>query len=118
MFNLSYFECQLNRNYLHTPVSQPSLEFLDLSSNPLGCEGIEELCLVAAPSLNVKLQNCRAADLSRDTIETIAMSLASCDISYNKVNYPKLSKELSQETRSAVTCHANILVIKAASGQV
>ena len=94
----------------------PTLTFLDLSGNPLGSSGIEELGLVAPPNLTVKLQNCGAADLTHDIIATLAESFLSCDISYNRVNYPRISKELSEETRCGVLCQGNKLVVKSVKG--
>ena len=94
----------------------PRLSLLDLSSNPLGGEGIETLSLVAPPHLT--LQNCKAGDVTADVITALHGSVEMCDLSYNKIDYPSFCKELSEEIRDCVMCQGNKLIIKGAAGTV
>ena len=89
----------------------PSLTYLDLSCNPLGVTGVEELSLVAPPNLRVKAQNCGGSEISCDLINTLSLSLSHIDLSYNSINYPLISKHLTEETRAAVMCRGAKLLI-------
>ncbi|KAL5256261.1 hypothetical protein ACHWQZ_G011473 [Mnemiopsis leidyi] len=91
----------------------PRLTRLDLSSNPLGADGIETLSLVAPPELS--LQNCRAGDVTADVITALHGTVGNCDLSYNKIDYPSFCRELSEEIRDCVICQGNKLVIKGAA---
>ena len=91
----------------------PRITRLDLSTNPLGSEGIETLSLVAPSELI--LQNCRANDVTGDVITALHGTVGMCDLSYNKIDYPSFCRDLSEEIRDCVTCQGNKLVIKGAA---
>ena len=88
----------------------PRLCVLDLSSNPLGANGVETLSLVTPPT--VTLQNCGAGGVGADVLTALHASVGSCDLSYNGIDYTGFCRELVEEVREGVTCQGKKLVIK------
>jgi len=93
-------------------MSCPGLTHLDLSGNAIGSAGVKEIGLVAPNTLSVVLQGCGAHDIDADSLTMLASDLKACDLSYNNIKFPRLTKGLDEGVRSKFNCKGNRLLVE------